>query len=117
VAKYTNYEFNEEQNRIISGLANRLLILGVILVVIGTPLIFFFIKGDWVSLTVGALYVIMCLLSFNSYAEFKKIVTTQQQDITHLMAALTNLTNMYTLQLIAVVAAALAFAIFEFKLI
>jgi hypothetical protein len=117
VAKYSNYEFNEEQNLVISALANRLLILGVILVVIGTPLIFFFIKGDWVALTVGALYVIMGLLSFNSYSEFKKIVTTQQQDITHLMDALKNLTNMYTLQLIAVVAAAIAFAVLELKLL
>jgi hypothetical protein len=114
--KYPNYEFNDAQNAIISALAGRTMIMGGVMVAIGVPFLALLIKGDLMAAGIGVLYIIIGLLSLNSSAAFKRIVTTSKNDIGYLMEALQALTTMYTIQLVAIVLVAVGFAILEFKL-
>jgi hypothetical protein len=117
VAKFTNYEFTEEQNRVIAVLANRILVLGIVLIAIGIPILAMIFKGDLVATSIGALYILMGTLSLNSYASFRRIVTTTHRDISNLMDAMKALATMYTLQILVFVGSAIAFVVFELRLL
>jgi uncharacterized membrane protein (Fun14 family) len=114
--KYSNYEFNEAEDKVIAALSTRLMITGVIFVAIGLPLMAMLINGNFVALSFGALYFVIGLLCLNSYASFRKIVQTTHHDLSHLMEAMKAMTAMYTLQIIAAIAAAAAFLVFELHL-
>ncbi len=102
------YEFDPQQNSVISGLAGRMTIVGIVLIIVGIPLVLTLIKGNIIATIVGATYIIMGLLIMNSSQSFREIVKTQNNDIENLMTALDALKNFYTIQLLVGVAAALA---------
>lgn len=117
MAKFTNYEFTVEQNQVIAVLASRILVLGIVLIAIGIPILSMLFKGNLVAASIGALYILMGALSLNSYAAFRRIVTTTHQDISNLMDAMKALTTMYTLQILVFVGSAIAFVVFELRLL
>lgn len=100
------YEFDAQQNAVISALGKRMTIVGVILIVAGIPPLLLLIKGNLVATVIGAIYIIMGLLSMNASFAFRRIVTTKDFDIEHLMEALTSLKNYYTIELIVFLTAA-----------
>jgi|HubBroStandDraft_1064217.scaffolds.fasta_scaffold756390_2 hypothetical protein len=93
-----NYEFKESENAVIGSTANWCIALGVIefLNAAGSLL------GSQHSVLGAAVSVGMGLLFIYAANAFRRVVTTQGQDIQNLMSALTNLGTVFLVRIIAI---------------
>lgn len=98
------YEFDAKQNAIISGLALRLGIIGVVCFVIGAAvvLMMFVRHGNLFALVIGGFSLFFGALAIYAGQAFKRITTTQNHDIDHLVEALQTLTRTYNVQIAAI---------------
>lgn len=100
------YEFSSSQNKLIKQLADKmrfvsyfLIGVGVINVIIG--IIGFFseaLRGSFGEIITGILLSFLGFWTYKASISFKRIVTTQGNDIENLMRALRELRKLYTLQ-------------------
>lgn len=81
------YEFTDEENADFSSLSNRMITLSIVIILggISTWVEFFLSDGVIADLLSAALYVMMGYTLFLPVDNFKKIVTTQGNDIKELM--------------------------------
>ena len=103
------YEFSQEQQRIIGGVGSSMRIVGLVLLVVGglcaliavlsgnngqsgTSLVGSGIQG-MLALTIGT-------FTWNAGSAFRRIVSTQGNDLEHLMEAMGDLGSLYRLQLV-----------------
>jgi hypothetical protein len=118
--KSEQYEFNAEQNRTINELAGAMGVVATLMKVAGLVLLAFFALLLWQAVQsrggfgpligLGAAMLICLAIGFwtsGSAHSFRRIVESKNQDIWHLMNALTSLRNMYAL-LRTIILAALA---------
>jgi hypothetical protein len=119
-----NYEFNGEQNTVISGLAGAMKFCGVVTLVLGTltavrGLFQCLDKADFRSFAELVQGIVMGLVGgwlVNAARSFRAIVDTQGGDIPNLMSALTYLKKVYVLQAV-LLAIAMALGVIAFLLI
>ena len=103
------YEFDKKQNGIIAGLAMRLSIIGVICFLVGVVvvLMMFVRHGDLIALLFGGLSLIFGALAIYAAQAFRRITTTQDHDIDHLVEALETRARVYNVQIAAILAGTL----------
>ncbi|TAE31863.1 MAG: hypothetical protein EAZ92_02220 [Candidatus Kapaibacterium sp.] len=104
------YEFDKAQNAIITGLAMRLNIIGLVCFIVGAGvvLMMFVRHGNLNALLIGGLSLIFGALAIYAGQAFKRITTTQDHDIDHLIEALQTLTRVYNVQVAAILLGAIA---------
>ena len=100
-----SYEFTAEQNQVIADLARKMLWVGIFTFLIGALALTGGLASAWGSRPDAAMVLILAaafLLAVAAWTvaaarSFRRIVTTEGQDIPHTMAALTQLRRFYTL--------------------
>ena len=104
------YEFNADQNAVLDRLAKRLLWAGIIQIVFGTTQLFGNCSvqsggGNFsISATSGPFYIVLIIVGavlVSASRSFKRVVTTEGDDIKHLMAAFTSLSRAALTEIIA----------------
>ena len=108
--KSSQYEFNDEQNRTISQLADGMGTVATLIKILGLAFLVFFgiqlyhaaqVKDEYASLAgLGAATLLCLAIGFwtsGSAHSFRRIVESKNEDIWHLMNALESLRNMYSL--------------------
>jgi len=108
--KSAQYEFNDEQNRQISGLADAMVVVASLMQLLGLAFVVLCALAVTGAIQAGGGYgppiglgaaALLCLcIGFwtgGSATSFRKIVETKNEDIWHLMNALGQLQNMYGL--------------------
>ncbi len=108
--KSAQYEFNDEQNRQISALADAMVVVGGLMQLLGLAFVVLCAMALTAAIQAGSGYgpsiglgsaALLCLcIGFwtgGSASSFRKIVETKNEDIWHLMNALGQLHNMYGL--------------------
>jgi hypothetical protein len=107
--KSGQYEFTEEHNRVISGLADSMRVVASLMQLLGLAFAIFFAlqllhtvyrdRGNFFpAIGLGASMLLCLAFGFwtsGAAASFRKIVETKNEDLWHLMKALKNLHNMY----------------------
>ena len=106
--KSGQYEFTEEHNRVIGGLADSMRVVASLMQLLGLAFAIFFAfqllhtlkNRDNFFPAIGLGASMLLCLSFGFWtsgaaASFRKIVETKNEDLWHLMKALKNLHNMY----------------------
>jgi hypothetical protein len=103
------YEFTEEQNRVIGGLASSMGWVSAIMVIIGLVQLVVGIvqlsKGGLVALLSAVVYLVVGWLTHKASKEFREITTSQGNDLGHLMDALGALRQLYRIQVIVIIVA------------
>jgi hypothetical protein len=93
------YEFGDSENAIIGGLASKMHFVGIFTLAVGVFVIclgaYFFTVASILS---GTLYAVIGLWTHRASVSFKKTADTRGKDISHLMLALRDLRNLYSLQ-------------------
>lgn len=86
----SEHEFTTEQNKVFSNLYKRMLLMAILVLVGGAYSIVFALTGSFQLLLIvsGILYVVMAITFYLPLDNFKKIISTEGQDITELMTAL-----------------------------
>jgi hypothetical protein len=112
------YEFDKAQNAVISGLAMRLSVIGVVCFLVGilVVLMMFVRHGDLIALLFGGLSLVFGALSIYAAQAFRRITTTQTHDIDHLVEALETLARVYNVQIAAILAGVLGIAYYFWNL-
>ena len=82
------YEFDARENQAMSGAATWTMVLGVIYLLEAAS---GFLSGNILSVALDAVFGVLMIMASQA---FKQIVTTQGQDVTHLMRALDKLTTL-----------------------
>ncbi|MCE9565264.1 MAG: hypothetical protein K8U57_24795 [Planctomycetes bacterium] len=108
--KSAQYEFNDEQNRQISGLADAMVVVASLMQLLGLAFVVLCALavtsvvqsggGYGPPIGLGAAALLCLCIGFwtgGSASSFRKIVETKNEDIWHLMNALGQLQNMYGL--------------------
>ena len=108
--KSEQYEFNAEQNRTISDLASAMSVVAMLMKVLGVVFLSFFgllllkavetRSGYGPVIGLGSAMLLCLSIGFwtsSSAHSFKRIVESKNQDVWHLMNALTSLNKMYSL--------------------
>ncbi|ODU01627.1 MAG: hypothetical protein ABS79_01385 [Planctomycetes bacterium SCN 63-9] len=98
-AESGRYEFGENENLILSGLASKMRLVGLFIVGIG---LFVFAYGVVRMVEVGYIFAglldfVVGIWTFGAGTEFKKIAETPNKDTELLMRGLENLLRLYTL--------------------
>jgi hypothetical protein len=106
--KSAQYEFTDEQNKQISGLADAMGVTAGLMQLLGLAFVVFFAlaliqasqanSGYGPSMGLGAAALVCLCFGFwmgNAVSSFRKIVETKNEDIWHLMNALGSLHTMY----------------------
>jgi hypothetical protein len=106
--KSAQYEFNDEQNKQIAGLADAMRVTAGLMQLLGLAFVVFFAlaliqslqasTGYGPPIGLGAAALVCLCIGFwtgNAVGSFRKIVETKNEDIWHLMNALGSLHNMY----------------------
>jgi hypothetical protein len=111
------YEFDDEQNAIISGIAGRLRFIGITCFFIGFCALFTIVwqTGNLLAILASGFSITFGALAVYASQVFKKITTTQNRDIEHLMEALKTLNRIYKLQAAAIIAGAMGAGYFVWK--
>jgi hypothetical protein len=106
-AQQQEYEFTEEQDKKIVKLAGKMKWVAICLMGIGGVSIFAnLVRGsNLMSLLFAVVYALTGYWTFGASKSFRKIVDTRRKDITHLMAAIEKLFNVYNLQFWAIIIA------------
>jgi hypothetical protein len=98
----SNYEFNDGENSVISELAKAMKFVGTSSIVLGIlTALGGLAQGDAEgvgSIIQGVLFVILGVMTQGASEFFMRVVNTKGDDISNLMAALTKLKEMYSLQ-------------------
>jgi len=134
--KSAQYEFTDEQNKQISALADAMRVTAGLMQLLGLAFVVFFAlsliqaiqanAGYGPPIGLGAAALLCLCIGFwtgSAVTSFRKIVETKNEDIWHLMNALSSLHNMYALLrtiilgslVLAVVGLALVLGAFLFK--
>jgi hypothetical protein len=92
-----NYEFNEGENAVIGSTANWCIALAVIEFLNAASSLL----GSQHSFLGAAISIGMGLLFVYAATAFRRVVTTQGQDVQNLMSALTNLSTVFLVRIIA----------------
>jgi hypothetical protein len=96
------YEFTEAHNEIIGGLARFMQITGVMILLYGgleTVQGVLAIRQDgWTDLVGAAVSAVIGVFTLKAASFFRRIVVSQGEDLSHLMAALETLRRLYKLQ-------------------
>jgi hypothetical protein len=97
------YEFNEEQNALIGGLAARMRFVGMFLIVLGVLALVGAAATardvrDGHLVVFGIFQIVLGAWTRSAAKGFRQVVETQGADINHLMEALADLRKLYTLQ-------------------
>ena len=118
-ADSSQYEFNYSENSIIGNLGSKMSFVGLFMLGIG---LFLFVSViiRWVKsshlevalLFLSLLFIVVGIWTHRAGREFRRVADTQGKDISHLMGALGNLLNLYTL-LYVLFFIALVFAIIQ----
>jgi hypothetical protein len=109
------YEFNDEQNLTIKKLTNQMNFVGIFLLILGA---LFAIQGIMVIANTAAgekdatfifdfvlalVFVVMGIMTMKSANSFKRVTTTEGDDIDHLMEAIHKLTTWFSIQVMMIV--------------
>jgi hypothetical protein len=98
------YEFSTEQNRILERLSRRMKAVAVFLFVfgglIGIQALQLTVAGESFLFSAGiaAVYVLMGIWTFKAGKSYEKVVTTEGNDIDHLMDATGSLLSLFNFQ-------------------
>ena len=113
------YEFDDEQNAIISGLAARLQFIGIVCFLIGFAALFTIVwrTGNPLAMLASGFAVTFGALAVYAAQVFKKITTTQTRDIEHLMEGLKTMNRIYNVQAAAIIAGAVGAGYIAWKLL
>jgi len=113
-----NYEFTDEQNRVIEPLSDKMGFVGIALIVLGLLSAIngiLNVVGDsalvWENFLFAGIFLLLGFLTRRAAHSFRLIVITQGQDISFLMAALDEMRKAYTIQYWVFVAGAILLAI------
>lgn len=105
-----NYEFTEEQNKIIRVLGNRMRTVGITNIIIaaiyGATYLLFFVRQPFALVLFVPpmlLFLFVGIWTNTSSSSFHKIVRTTGEDLSHLMNALVSLNRLYSLQFWAMI--------------
>jgi hypothetical protein len=99
------YEFDREQNQLLSDLAAKMTFVGIFAIIIGTLDVFWalywLITTTWQAALENGIQAVMYLLIgiwvFKAAGSFRQIVLTQGSDIQNLMKALLEFKRLFTL--------------------
>jgi hypothetical protein len=97
------YEFDASENEVISGLASAMRFVGVVFIVLGAINSLGGVVGGatlaaMITLGQGILMIIIGAWLIGGAGSFRDVVTTEGNDISHMMAALRKLRSVFTLQ-------------------
>lgn len=117
------YEFDVDQNRLISDLAKKMTGVGSFLIGLGLLLAataLYSLWADlggrfWMPLLPGVFFTVTGAFSLRGGRSFRRVVDTENRDIEHLMLALTQLDRFYTVNFWLVVACILLFIVGVFS--
>lgn len=92
-----NYEFSQEQNVVVGGLAKKMKFVGIFGILIG---VVYLLTGliNKTNLGVGIVNIIIGIWTINAARSFQLVVDTQGNDIKNLMDALGELKKLFNLQ-------------------
>lgn len=94
------YEFTPDQNRRIEKVRVTLLHVSLLMFGIGILLMFmghyFPVVPRWVTLVGASFFLILGLMYFHPLVNFKRVTTTSDNDINHLMTAMDNLQTAFS---------------------
>jgi len=112
------YEFDAQQDQIISMLASRMKALGIVTIamgaLVGVCTLFVLINAFLPGLFIGGETAVVLLIGIWTYQaskSFRMIVDTKGQDMMHLMSALESLRKLYNLQFWLLIAGIIIFVI------
>ncbi len=95
----TQYEFNSEQNTILSDLAKKMQFVGIFEIVLGG---IYFLGSIAIfsiaNIGTGVIDILLGYLTLKASKFFKAIVDSEGNDMTHLMNAIVELKNLYAIQ-------------------
>ena len=119
--QYGNYEFNEYENSVVDKLASRAKLWGIISAVLGSLYLisscFFFVKADLLMNAPGGIVsIIVGVVFIGGGNSLKSVVTTQGNDMQHLMMAFQKMSTAFIIQ-IGCAIAGFALGIIAFLLI
>jgi hypothetical protein len=115
----TQYEFNSEQNTILSDLAKKMRFVGIFEIVLGAV----YFLGSIATFSIanvgtGVIDILLGYLTLKASKFFQAIVESEGNDMTHLMNAVVELKNLYAIQfwlnifLIVVIALGIVFGLY-----
>ncbi len=117
--KETQYEFNSEQNTILSDLAKKMQFVGIFEIVLGG---IYFLGSIAIfsiaNIGTGVIDILLGYLTLKASKFFKAIVDSEGNDMTHLMNAIVELKNLYAIQfwlnifLIVIISLGIVFGIY-----
>jgi hypothetical protein len=120
--RYAEYEFSEQESRLIARLARKMRFVGLFALAIGILVVGFgAIFGNAGSIISGALYALIGIWTHRASVSFRHVADTRGRDISNLMHALHDLQRLYTVQfwicLLTLIASlvALSFLIFHLR--
>ncbi len=115
----TQYEFNSEQNTILSDLAKKMQFVGIFEIVLGG---IYFLGSIAIfsiaNIGTGVIDILLGYLTLKASKFFKAIVDSEGNDMTHLMNAIVELKNLYAIQfwlnifLIVIISLGIVFGIY-----
>ena len=94
----TEYEFSSEEDLIISRMASRMRVLGILLMLVGlgSLSLMYFTVYNFGSLLGGLLWFVMGLFFFLPFDNFKRITTSAEHDIAELLQGFRELNKGWT---------------------
>ncbi|MCS6812519.1 MAG: hypothetical protein NZ772_02960 [Cyanobacteria bacterium] len=103
------YEFSDSQNELIRDLSGKMNLFSIIMLVVGILGILAGLaavaRGGLLGAVQGITNAVVGLLTMRAAKSFKLIVETEGRDIENLMAALGELRNLYTFQIVLIILA------------
>ncbi len=99
------YEFSDAQNQVIHDLARKMQGVGIFMIALGVLALAGFVAGllapdlvpSLIWVFIAAYFVAVGLWSVRAARELEKVVTTEGEDIPHLMRAMGEIKKLYTL--------------------
>jgi len=92
------YEFSEKENLLVGSLSKKMRFVGMVGIVFGIIEVISGALGEKISIFKGIISMIVGIWTMRASTSFQLIVDTTGNDITNLLAALTELKKLYTLQ-------------------
>jgi|GEM_PF-6835376 len=92
------YEFTADQNTILEGLAQKMKIVAYFEIGIGALFLLSVLLGNFAEVGQGIFQMVIGVLTFKASRFFQAIVDSEGNDISHLMKAILELRNVYSIQ-------------------
>jgi uncharacterized membrane protein len=100
------YEFSEEQNQRIDVIRTILFHVSLLMFAVGVILLYLGHQlagiAVWVTAAAGILFQILGVVYFRTLIGFKRVVKTERDDVSHMMAAVDNLGTTFATGTVAV---------------